>query len=225
MYQICWTVSFRIHLRWLHTVLYVSYLLNSIIGIHLRLWLHTVSDLLKSIVRIHLRYIDLTYGVVCIRSVEQYRLDTFEIWLHTVLYVSYLLNSIIGIHLRLWLHTVLYVSDLLNSIVKIHLRVGYIRCCMYQICWTVSLGYIWDLVTYGVVCIRSVEQYHWIHLRLWLHTVLYVSDLLNSIVRIHLRLYYIRCCMYHICWTVSLGYIWDLVTYGVVCIRSVEQYR
>ena len=155
--------------------------------------------------RVSLGYIwDLvTYGVVCIRSVEEYRLDTFEIWLHTVLYVS----------------------DLLNSIVRIHLRLYYIRCCMYHICWTVSLGYIWDLVTYGVVCIRSVEEYRLDTFEIWLHTVLYVSDLLNSIVRIHLRFGYIRCCMYHICWTVSLGYIWDLVTYGVVCIRSVEQYR
>ena len=187
-----------------------------------------------------------TYGVVCIRSVEQYHWNTFKIWLHTVLYVSDLLNSIFTIHLRfgyirccmyqicgtvslsyiwIWLHTVLYVSDLLNSIIEIHLRYDYIRCCMYQICWTVSLRYIWDLVTYGAVCIRSVEQYLYDTFEIWIRTELYVSDLLNSIVRIHLRLYYIRCCMYHICWTASLGYIWDLVTYGVVCIRSVEQYR
>ena len=52
---------------------------------------------------------------------------------------------------------------------------------MYQICWTVSLGYIWDLVTYGVVFIRSVEEYRLDTFEIWLHTVLYVSDLLNSI--------------------------------------------
>ena len=55
------------------------------------------------------------------------------------------------------------------------------------------------MVTYGVVCIRSVEQYHWDTFESWLPTVLYVSDLLNSIIKIHLRFGYIRCCMYQIC--------------------------